>query len=223
MSVETSYFIVDWAKLQSMAPDTDLVAHFILGPNGDGGVSDDEDSDDEEGDGSDLDDSNDDADEEEFDEDEAVPEWQAEGARALPFGDYDYYFQSWGFSTEVSDWLRPQREQLDARVSQPFASLFSDIGVLFDDDYGPNALKSGVEFSDSSLIATISPKDVAKLRATARAIDRSAVEREFGRALAARPCPGLPNGKVVVAWLDALDAALSGIRDGEGILILAPA
>lgn len=213
MSVETSYFIVDWAKLQGMAPDADLVEHFILGPDGHGNSGD-----------SDVAEEAFDAGEgDEFEADETGPQWQAEGARALEFGDYDYYFQSWGFSTEFSDWLRPLRCQLDERVERPFAQLFKDIGIVFDDDYGPTAIKSGVAFSDSSLIATISPDDVASLRALVRGIDRAGLEREFGRMLTKRPCPGLPNGDVVVEWLDALDRALAGIAPGEGILVLAPA
>lgn len=214
MSVETSYFIVDWAMLQSMAPDTDLVEHFILGPDSGAG---DQDASDEKA-----------VDEDEFDEDalddaEAAPEWQAEGARPLHFGDYDYYFQSWGFSTEVSDWLQPRRSRLDASVAQPFVTLFSDIGILFDDDHGPVAVKSGVPFSDTSLLATLAPADVTKLRAIASALDRSALEREFGRLLAERPCPGLPNGEVVVEWVNALEEALSAVGEHEGVLILAPA
>ena len=138
-------------------------------------------------------------------------------------GDDDDYFESWSFFTDVSDWLRPLRGKIDKSIEHPFTTLFTAIGILFDDGYGPAAIKQGVQFTDSTLIAAISPAEVEKLLNTVRALDRRALEREFGRVLAESPCPGLPNGKIVVEWVNALDAALSSVGKAEGILILCPA
>jgi len=181
MSVESSYFIVDWATLQSMPKDADLAEHFFLG-------SDEEDEEDDE------DDEDDDGGiEDEDDEDEE--EEQAEGARRLDFGEREYYFTSWNFFMEFSDWLRPVRGKLDERIKRPFTTLFTAIGVLFDDNHASAALKSGVEFTDASWTASISPAEVKKLRTTVRSLDRRVLEAEFGRVLAAHPAMDCPTGK----------------------------
>src|SRR5262245_37526911 len=106
MSVESSYFIVDWATLQRLPKDTDLSEHFILGPDDE--EEDDEEEDDEEED----DEEEDDEEEDDEEEDDERSEWQAEGARGVDFGGHQYYFESWNFATEVSDWLRPLRGKL---------------------------------------------------------------------------------------------------------------
>jgi hypothetical protein len=191
MSVESSYFVVEWARFQSLPKDTDLDEHFILAP----------DTHDEEEDG----------------------EWQAEGSRRFELGnqiDRDA-FESWGFFTDVSDWLRALRSKLDPSVERPFTQLFTAIGILFDDSYGPAAIKQGVEFSHS-YIAAISPSSVQELLSTARALDRGALEREFDRLLSQHPCRGLPNGRAVVDWVDALQEGLASVGKDEGILVLCP-
>ena len=137
-------------------------------------------------------------------------------------GDLNAVLESWNVFMEVSDWPRPLRGKLDKSIERPFTTLFTAIGVLFDDTHAPAALKQGVEFTDDALIASISPAEVINLQGAASAVDRRVLAREFGRVLAEHPCDCLPSGKAVVAWVDALDRALSSVRKHEGILILAP-
>lgn len=143
--------------------------------------------------------------------------------RFVPFGaqiDRDY-FDNWSTLLDFGDWFHEQRSSMDETTISPFASVFTDVGLLFDaDTSAPTAFKGEFEIESEWLIGVIPPADVLSLLARAESLDLVALQQQFSAALAVAPLDAFPDGTTVTHWVQALaDGLREAAAAGRGIVV----
>lgn len=144
--------------------------------------------------------------------------------RFVPFGEQidDYFFTSYTWAAKFSGWFHQHKESMNPAFVAAFASVFSDIGLLFDkDDDAPVAIKlGGLDPGNEWVVAAIPPVEVADLSRRAGALDPGQAEREFQQVLdAGGETDFVPEGAMISAWIEALrDGLAATSAAGHGII-----
>lgn len=179
MSVNNSFFAIDWSHLKAAPKDDDLAGYC-------------------------------------FDALDAEEEWICK----LPFGEQidDYFFESWDGLIEFSDWFHEVRELLDEGICGKIESLFTGLGLLFDQEtIAPDPMRLGFDFVGSWLIGSIPPKEVEEFKALADSINLNRLKKEFDRIVEDNPCELIPDGETMVNWVGSIQTGLrttANIRRG---------
>lgn len=138
----------------------------------------------------------------------------------VSFCDVGASFHDFTGLMDFLDWYIEAREILDPEVEAGFASVFGDLGILYDDNaYSPRPIKKDIQ--QKWITGAIPPTDVAAIRERIAGLDIDRTKRGFDRATAKIPCDLCPDGQEVVKWIDGVKAGLSAVVEkGHGMLLV---
>ncbi len=142
--------------------------------------------------------------------------WIAE----VPFGEAGLSFRNFKGLMEFLDWYLEIQELLDEEVEAGFASVFGDLGILYDEDaYAPRPIKKDVK--QEWITGAIPPSDISTILERIADMDVGKTEKEFNRATSRVPCDLCPDGQGVIDWIEGVKSGLSWVAaKGWGVLLV---
>lgn len=154
-------------------------------------------------------------------EEEEMPGWISEVAFGKQID--GYFFSSWVGLMEFKDWFDLARPSMDPAITESFAALFQDVGLLMNDDFAFVPIMKDILFEDDWLLAAIPPDEVGNIISRANEIDLCALVPVFQAALDRHPSDLIESGELVRDWLVALKEGLTAVEERRFGIILGTA
>ncbi|MEO7098381.1 MAG: hypothetical protein ABI162_03390 [Luteolibacter sp.] len=143
-----------------------------------------------------------------------------EWLKDVPFGEEGQIFKYFTGLMDFQEWFQEARDSMDPKVVASFSSVFTDVGILYDDEaYAPRPIKKDVEFE--WVTGAIPPADILEILDRIAKLDIDETQKAFDAANEENPCDFFEDGVSVVSWIKALEIGLKAVaEDTHGMLLV---